>query len=103
MIHHITAPPPNLPRTWRCHEAIARPVASTAYAPNPAPVGAMHPTAAAPTIATADPPDTVRRLSRERHRPARPGHRHPQRNSTRPLPGRGGYQGEGRPRRVSAD
>src|SRR5690625_1481522 len=81
----------------------ARPVESTAYAPYPAPVGAMHPSAAAQTIAKAHPPDTVRRSSHERHRPAGPRHRPPQRNSTRPLPGRGGDQGEGRPRRVSAD
>src|SRR5690625_6714307 len=31
----------------------ARPVESTAYAPNPAPVGAMHPSSAAQTNATA--------------------------------------------------
>ena len=63
----------------------------------PAPVGAMHPSPAAQSIAAARPHDTIRRSSHERHRPSGPGCRPPQKNSTRPLPGRGGDQGEGRP------
>src|SRR5690625_3977821 len=50
----------------------ARPVESTACAPNPAPVGAMHPSAAAHTLAKAHPLDTVRRSPHARHRPADP-------------------------------
>src|SRR5690625_3905994 len=38
MIHHITAPPPNLPRTWRCHEGIAHPVQDAAPRKETAPV-----------------------------------------------------------------
>src|SRR5690625_775397 len=59
----------------------------------------MHLSADALMNSSAPPVETCTALVTPYTPPARPAYRHPANNSTRPLPGRGGDQGEGRPRR----